>query len=209
MYNIHSHFMYWVQVKPTSIEKEVFPDMADEGKLFAFELTGFWMDIGQPKDFLKGLCLYLDNLSATGGLKRSTSTAGVAAGSGDRSTSPTETELRGNVLIDPSAQIGRGCRLGPNVCIGPGVRLEDGVCIKRSVVMRDSVVRSHSWLENCIVGWRCVVGRWARIENTAVLGVRRRSARFLCCSVLCPIRPYASPKHLYSYTHNATLHVHS
>lgn len=43
-----------IEVKPTSIEKEIFPIMAKEEQLFAFELSGFWMDIGQPKDFLTG-----------------------------------------------------------------------------------------------------------------------------------------------------------
>lgn len=32
----------------------------------------------------------------------------------------------GNVLIDPSATIGKGCRIGPNVTIGPDVIIEDG-----------------------------------------------------------------------------------
>jgi NDP-sugar pyrophosphorylase family protein len=27
--------------------------MADQGQLFAFELQGFWMDTGQPKDLLE------------------------------------------------------------------------------------------------------------------------------------------------------------
>jgi mannose-1-phosphate guanylyltransferase len=35
--------------------------MADEGQLYAQDLNGFWMDIGQPKDFLRGLCLYLSS----------------------------------------------------------------------------------------------------------------------------------------------------
>lgn len=43
-----------IEIKPTSIEKEVFPIMAQENQLFAFELVGFWMDVGQPKDFLTG-----------------------------------------------------------------------------------------------------------------------------------------------------------
>ena len=38
--------------KPTSIEKEVFPYIAQENKLFALVLDGYWMDLGQPKDFL-------------------------------------------------------------------------------------------------------------------------------------------------------------
>jgi len=47
---------------PTSIEKEIFPAMAGEGNLFAMELPGFWMDVGQPKDYLLGIGLYLNSL---------------------------------------------------------------------------------------------------------------------------------------------------
>lgn len=32
----------------------------------------------------------------------------------------------GNVLVDPTAKIGAGCRIGPNVTIGPDVVIEDG-----------------------------------------------------------------------------------
>ena len=49
-------------MRPTSIEKEIFPDMASDGQLFAYELKGYWMDIGQPKDFLTGMCLYLQSI---------------------------------------------------------------------------------------------------------------------------------------------------
>ena len=45
-----------------SIEKEVFPFMANDSQLYAFELKGFWMDVGQPKDYLTGMCMYLDSL---------------------------------------------------------------------------------------------------------------------------------------------------
>lgn len=76
----------------------------------------------------------------------------------------------GNVLVDSTAKIGQGCRIGPNVTIGPNVVVEDGVCIKRSTVLRGATIRSHSWLEGCIVGWRCFVGQWVRMENTTVLG---------------------------------------
>lgn len=43
-----------IQLRPTSIEKEVFPHVAADGSLFAYTLPGYWMDIGQPKDYLKG-----------------------------------------------------------------------------------------------------------------------------------------------------------
>lgn len=76
----------------------------------------------------------------------------------------------GNVLVDPTAKIGEGCRIGPNVTVGPDVVIEDGVCIKRSTILTGAIVKSHSWLDSCIVGWRSVVGRWVRLEGITVLG---------------------------------------
>jgi mannose-1-phosphate guanylyltransferase len=41
------------------IEKEIFPRLAEERSLYSLGLTGFWRDIGQPEDFLRGQLEYL------------------------------------------------------------------------------------------------------------------------------------------------------
>lgn len=41
-------------MQPTSIERVIFPAMAREGKLYDLPLTGYWMDVGKPQDFLSG-----------------------------------------------------------------------------------------------------------------------------------------------------------
>jgi len=150
LYIFNTSILDRIEPKPTSIEKEVFPNMSKAGELFAFDLRGFWMDIGQPKDFLKGLGLYLSscpqNILAKG------------------------PSIVGNVLMDPTAKIGDGCKIGPDVSIGPGVVIEDGVSMKRCTVMRDTTVKSHSWIDNSIIGWQCSIGNWVRIENVTVLG---------------------------------------
>merc|ERR1711874_926231 len=105
------------------------------------------MDIGQPADFLTGMCLYLGSLSQ----KKSPCLASGPV-------------IVGQVIVDPTARIGENCRIGPDVVI------EDGVCIKRSTVLRGAHIKEHSWLNSCIVGWRCSVGRWVRMENVTVLG---------------------------------------
>ena len=56
--------------------------MALDRELYCMQLSGFWMDVGQPKDFLTGMCLYLDSLKE----KKS---AELAAGTG----------IVGNVII--------------------------------------------------------------------------------------------------------------
>lgn len=52
----------FIKLRNMSIEKEVFPFMSDDSQLYAMELSGFWMDVGQPKDYLTGMCLYLESL---------------------------------------------------------------------------------------------------------------------------------------------------
>ncbi|CAM9362225.1 mannose-1-phosphate guanyltransferase beta [Lethenteron reissneri] len=153
MYIFSPRILDRIQLRPTSIEKEIFPAMAQAGELYALELQGFWMDIGQPKDFLTGMCLYLHavRLKAPERLHH-------APG------------ILGNVLVDPSAKIGQNCRIGPNVVVGPGVVIEDGVRIQRCTVLRDSRIKSHSWLDSCLIGWSSVVGQWVRMENVTVLG---------------------------------------
>lgn len=113
MYIFNPSVLNRIEIKPTSIEKEVFPVMAKEKQLFAFELAGFWMDIGQPKDFLTGMCLYLNSL-------RQRNSEKLSNNQNDEKT------FVGNVLVDPTAKIGIGCRIGPNVTIGPNCVIENG-----------------------------------------------------------------------------------
>ena len=128
--------------------------MAKDGELFALDLEGFWMDVGQPKDFLTGVGLYLNTLRRKDKLQLCPPSSGII----------------GDVMVDPTAVIGNNCRIGPNVVVGPGVVIEDGVCIRRSTLLRGCRIKSFSWLDSCIVGWRCTVGKWVRMENTCVLG---------------------------------------
>lgn len=109
LYILNPSVLSRIELKPTSIEKEVFPFMSSDKQLYAFELNGFWMDIGQPKDFLTGMCLYLNSL-------RHRDASQLYEGEG----------IVGNVMVDSSAKIGKGCRIGPNVTIGPDVVIEDG-----------------------------------------------------------------------------------
>ncbi|KAG0322276.1 mannose-1-phosphate guanyltransferase [Linnemannia gamsii] len=145
-----------IELKPTSIEQETFPAMAADHQLHSFTLEGFWMDVGQPKDFLTGTCLYLANVNKCNPGALANPNSGYVHG--------------GNVLVDPTAKIGKDCRIGPNVVIGPGVVIGDGVRLQRCVLLEGSSVKDFAWIKNTIVGWHSTIGRWARLEGTSVLG---------------------------------------
>ncbi|CDS42109.1 mannose 1 phosphate guanyltransferase beta [Echinococcus multilocularis] len=142
-----------VQLRPTSLELEIFPPMVEDGELYCIEIDGIWMDIGRPKDFLLGMQMYLDYLRNKGRLERHD-----------------PPDFIGNVLIHPSVRIGTHCVIGPNVTLGPNVCVGDGVRIQDSAILSGVKVRSHSRLEGSIVGWNSDVGQWARLESGTVLG---------------------------------------
>ena len=140
-------------VKPMSIEKDVFPKMARDGQLHATPLIGFWADVGQPKDFLTGTALYLESLSKK---------ASPKLVKGDH--------IKGNVIIDPTATIGAGCKIGPNVVIGPNANIGAGVRLADTVIMTGATIKDYAWINESIIGWHSSVGRWARLDATTVLG---------------------------------------
>eukprot|EP00126_Sphaerothecum_destruens_P015849 Sdes_comp9915_c0_seq1m1456 len=137
--------------------------MAKDGQLFCLTLNGFWMDVGQPKDYLMGMCLYLNSLGHK-------SPASLYKSKGQNEKKSGETQIIGNVLISPSAIIGKDCKLGPNVVIGPNCVIEDGCRIIKSTIMEGCRIMSNSWIDNSIIGWRSTVGQWVRIEGVTVLG---------------------------------------
>jgi mannose-1-phosphate guanylyltransferase len=48
--------------------------------------------------------------------------------------------------------------------------VEEGARIKNSVILEGVRVGAHSWIQQSIIGWKSVVGKWARIQNVTVLG---------------------------------------
>jgi mannose-1-phosphate guanylyltransferase len=142
-----------IELKPTSIEKEVFPKIADAKKLYAITLPGYWMDVGQPKDYLTGLTLHLSSV-------RNHNPSQLASGS----------HIQGNVLIAPNVQIGEGCLIGPDVSIGADCVIGNGVRLRNCVLMAGNKVKDYSQVLNSIVGWYSSIGKWSRVENGSVIG---------------------------------------
>lgn len=153
IYVCHPDILKRIPAKPTSIEKEVFPHVAQESKLFAMVLEGYWMDVGQPPDFLLGQRLHLDSL-----VQR------------DPGSLATGSHIKGSVIVDSTAKIGENCLIGPDVSIGPNCVIGDGVRLVNCVVMQGCQVKNYAYVNTSIIGWFCKLGSWTRVENNAILG---------------------------------------
>jgi mannose-1-phosphate guanylyltransferase len=123
-----------IENKPTSIEREIFPKMAEANQLFTIQLKGFWNDIGKPNDFLDAVHNYLENLN----IKQ------------DDRLSKGE-NLKECVMIHPSAKVAEDAIIGPYVSIGENCVVESGVRIKNSCIFPDTIVQEHSFISHSIV----------------------------------------------------------
>ncbi|EUD65921.1 mannose-1-phosphate guanylyltransferase [Plasmodium inui San Antonio 1] len=65
IYILNREILNRIPLKNTSLEKEIFPQLANENMLYFYKLNKFWADIGKPQDFLKGQALYLEDLEET------------------------------------------------------------------------------------------------------------------------------------------------
>lgn len=142
-----------IELRKTSIEKEIFPQIAADGKLFCMTLQGFWMDVGQPQDYIVGMRLALASLESKHPEKLRYAEY-----------------VRGRVMADDSAIIDSSACLGPNVVIGKNVTVEAGVRVVNSTILDGTTLKGHCFIQDSIIGWNNKIGRWARIENMTVTG---------------------------------------
>jgi NDP-sugar pyrophosphorylase family protein len=102
-----------------SIERVVFPELAARGELFAFDLPGYWLDVGTPESLLQA---HLDLLARAEGPVIDAG-AVVAAGA----------TIGKLVYVGAGARVGEGARL-ERAAVLPGAMVGDGESIEGALV---------------------------------------------------------------------------
>ena len=166
-----------IPLKPTSIEREIFPGMAEEANLYQMALPGYWMDIGQPKDYLSGQTLYL--------LSRKEKSQDLLT-SGPNIT--------GNVWIHPTAKVDPTAQIGPNVAIGADVVIGPGCRIYDSSILARTKIQGYTLIQGSIIGWDNTIGKWVRINGLTVTAqdVQIKDEVFLNGTMILPHKGIAA-----------------
>lgn len=149
-------FEYIPGGRPVSIEREVFPKLADEGKLFAHEFTGIWVDIGKPVDYLKANRIVLDS-----GIKIDFPKKGLEL---------SNIKINEPVVFDSSIRIGKGSQLGPYTVIGKDVILGDNIILENSVVFPETTILDETSIKGVIIGEGTSIGKGVKIMEGTVIG---------------------------------------
>ncbi len=143
--------------RQVSIEREVFPLLAQDGELFGYEFKGLWLDIGEPADFLKGNRLLLNSE-----LKRSQ----IA----ETATVDKTAQINNPVAIGDNAEIGGKSTIGPYVTLCENVVVGDSVQIENSVIFPRAVISDFSRIKGAMIGEGARVGKRARIIENSLIG---------------------------------------
>ena len=147
------------------IETDVFPQLASEGKIFSFELPGYWADIGQPKDFIRGMKMHLAAHASRPDEPR-TPRSVLAT-----STSNALYEIKtATVIIGNNTLIGEGSVIGPNVVLGNNCIVGKGVRLSNCCIFDGSQISDFAQINEALLGWNNRVGKWTKLDNSTVTG---------------------------------------
>lgn len=164
LYILNKSVIDRIENRPTSIERETFPAIVNDGGLFCFKLEGYWADVGQPGDFVKAQAPHINGIMLR-------AKAGTSKSWDPKLNFPTfdEVSYLGQNVIHPSAKIGKKSVIGPNAIIGPNVVIGEGCRISNSTLLDNVKIDDFCVVQDSIIGWSSKIGAWSFL-NAAVLG---------------------------------------
>jgi len=150
-------FDYIPSGRPVSIEREVFPRLAEEGKLYGYNFKGLWIDIGEPEDYLKANNLWLDHE-----IKRSQIGKNVRI--------EDEVKIKKPSTIDNGTTIGEKSEIGSHVTLGEHVTVGKGVHIENSIIFLGTIISDFTSIRGAIIGEAAMIGSQVKIERGCLIG---------------------------------------
>jgi len=150
-------FDYIPSGRPISIEREVFPKLAEEGKLYGYDFEGLWTDIGEPEDYLNANKLWLDNE-----IKKSQVGKDVHM--------KDDVKIKNPSTIGNATTIGEKSEIGPHVTLGEHTTIGKGVHIENSIIFPGAIISDFTSVRNAIIGEAAMIGSWVKIESDCLIG---------------------------------------
>jgi mannose-1-phosphate guanylyltransferase len=136
-------FDYVPSGQPVSIERKVFPKLADEGKLHGYPFEGLWTDIGKLEDYLKANKIKDPTIVGEKVVIGEKSEIGPYVAVGERAILGKEVHVQNSVIFS-GTEISdfttvQGAVIGEDVTIGRKVKIGEGCMIGDHAVIRDNV----------------------------------------------------------------------
>jgi mannose-1-phosphate guanylyltransferase len=138
--------------KKISMEREIFPKLAQQGKLFGHVIHGLWIDIGKPEEYLQTNKIILDTLTKTHKIRKTG-----------------KLEIKKPVALDKGVSIGEKSVIGPYAILGKNVTIGKNVHISDTVIFPDAQIDDYAIINGAIVGEGAVIGKKVQISKGCIV----------------------------------------
>ena len=151
--------------EPFDFSRDLFPHMLKSRMaLGGCPVGGFWIDVGDPRSYLKANSWALDNIERKG-----TSNSDHASRTSDKVISESAT-LKGPIHLGENVRIHKDVLVGPYACIGDESEISAGAKIAFSVVYENTQIGANAVLDTCVVAEMCRIGDRVQVERNTLVG---------------------------------------
>ncbi|MEM3695267.1 MAG: NDP-sugar synthase [Candidatus Bathyarchaeia archaeon] len=167
-------FNYIPSGRMVSLEREIFPKLAEEGKLCGYIFNGLWSDVGKPEDYMEINKLLLN--SDANKCRRKIMCKG---------------KIVEPVALDKGVSIDEKSIVGPYTVLGRNVEVGREARIRNAIIFPETTVSDYASIDNAIIGEHVVIGMKAKIGGGCILadGVKVRDGVSLVRNILvCPAK---------------------
>jgi mannose-1-phosphate guanylyltransferase len=137
--------------KKVSMEREIFPKLAEQGKLYGYTIHGLWIDIGKPEEYLQTNRIILDRITKT------------------QKPTSTKYETKTPVALDKGVFIGEKSVIGPYAILGKNVTIGKNVHIKNTIVFPDAKIYDFASINGAIIGENAEIGKKVKITQGCII----------------------------------------
>jgi len=163
--------------RAVSMEREVFPKLAAEGKLYGHFVNGLWIDIGKPEEYLQTNKAILDTLASS-----------------RKQVNPKNFELKNPVSFDQGVSIDEKSVIGPYAILGKNVQVGKNVKISNSVVFPFATIGDFSAIDGTIIGEGAHIGKQVTLSKGCIIGDHAKikdNLHISHASSVCPAKEVA------------------
>ena len=141
--------------RSVSLERDVFPGMAEKGQMQAWIHNGFWYDIGRVSEYVRTNKELLEKEALEGG-------------------GPVAQMQGGMQVVRPAymgakVHLGVGTKVGPFTILSNNVTVGDEAIVRNSIVFEETTIGEKTIVEDAVIGERVVIGRGSRIGRGSII----------------------------------------
>ena len=142
-------------VGSASLERDVFPRLAQSGKMQAWIHDGFWYDIGRIPDYIRANkeLLEMQDLKSRDRVDEWQS----------------EERIVRPAYLGTKSHLGADAKVGPRTILSNNVIVGEGSIVRDSIIFEETEIGKRTLVEDAVVGEKVVIGKDSRIGRGSII----------------------------------------